>query len=61
MEVLTVKPSQMKSWEEICEAFAKKVKAKLLFVNSSSCGIEYSDGSFAHVYIEEMEEFLKGH
>ena len=56
--VLTVSKSQMKDWEEICRAFAKKVGAKLVFVNSTSCGIELSDGSFKHIYIDEMQDYL---
>ena len=49
----------MSEWEEICKAFAKKVNAKLLFVNETSCGLEYNDGTFAHVLIEDMVEYLK--
>lgn len=56
--VLTVSKSQMNDWEEICRAFAKKIGAKLVFVNSTSCGIELPDGSFKHIYIDEMQDYL---
>jgi hypothetical protein len=51
--------SQMKDWESICKAYAKKVDAELLFVNETSCGLQYKDGSFAHIYIEELAEMFK--
>ncbi len=56
--VSAVSKSQMKEWEEICRAFAKKVGAKLVFVNSTSCGVEYKDGRFEHIYIDEMQKYL---
>lgn len=56
--VSAVSKSQMKEWEEICRAFAKKIGAKLVFVNSTSCGLELKDGSFKHIYIDEMQNYL---
>ena len=50
---------QMADWKEICEAFANKFGYKLLFVNGESCGVELSDGSFKHIYAEEMAEILR--
>ena len=50
---------QMKDWESVCKAYAKKVDAELLFVNETSCGLQYKDGSFAHIYTEELAEMLK--
>lgn len=51
--------NQMKEWIEICEAFAHRFGYTLLFVNEESCGVELSDGSFKHLYAEEMAELLK--
>ena len=49
---------QMKEWEEVCQAFAKRFGYKLLFVNDESCGVELPDGQFKHIYAEEMAEIL---
>ena len=57
--VYAVSSSQMNDWKSICRAFASKVGANLLFVNETSCGVEFPDGSFRHIYIEEMEEYLR--
>lgn len=57
--VLTVSDAQMDDWREICKAFAKKVGAKLVFINNSSCGLEFENGTFKHVYISEMKEYLE--
>ena len=51
--------NQMKDWREICQAFANKFGYKLLFVNEESCGVELKDGSFKHIYAEEMAEILR--
>lgn len=59
MEHLTVPDSLMSDWRKICVAFAKKCNAKLLFFNSQSVGIELKDGTFRHIYIDEMAEYLK--
>lgn len=50
---------QMSEWNEICSSFAKKFGYKLLFVNEESCGVELKDGSFKHIYAEEMAEILR--
>ena len=60
-ECYCVSPAQKDDWKAICSAFAKKVGAELLFVNESSCGLEYPNGSFSHIYIEEMAEYIKTH
>ena len=57
--VYSVSDNQMNEWIEICRAFAKKFGAKLLFVNEVSCGLEFKDGTFKHIYIDEMEDYLK--
>lgn len=57
--VPTCSPAQMKEWQAICTAFAKRYDYKLLFVNETSCGVELKDGSFKHIYIDEMGEYLK--
>lgn len=56
---LCVDNTQTGEWKQICAAYAKSKGAKLLFVNESSCGLEYPGGSFAHVYLDEMIEELK--
>ena len=39
----------------------KKQNAKLVFVNSTSCGLEYPDGTHQHVTIQGMADFLEEH
>ena len=58
--VLTIAENQMDEWKAICEAFAKKESAKLVFVNENGCGLEYADGSLWHPSIEDMMNKLKG-
>lgn len=57
-ELYTMTEAQMPEWKSICEAFAKKIDAKLLFVNEQSCGVGYKDGSFQHIYVDEMYDYL---
>lgn len=57
--VLTIEEAQMDEWKAICETFAKKVGAKLVFINETGCGLEYSDGTFCHTSIEAMQEYLE--
>lgn len=54
-----VPEQKMSEWKRICEAFADKYGCKLLFVNETSCGVELKDGSFKHIYIDEMQEILR--
>lgn len=56
--VYCVPENQMPEWIRICEAFANKVGAKLLFVNDTSCGVQFPDGSFSHMYIEDIQYYL---
>ena len=56
--VPAVGPGQMDDWKSICRALAKKVNGTLLFVNESSCGIEFPDGSMRHIYLDEVEDYL---
>ena len=58
-EVYAMSPSQMSDWRQICKAFADKIDAELLFVNETSCGVQYKDGSFGHILVEDMMEYLK--
>ena len=53
-----VREEDMETWEIICKEYAKRVGAELLFVNSESFGIMYSDGSLRHIYIDELKEEL---
>lgn len=50
---------QMREWRDICKAFAKRYKYKLLFVNEDSFGVELPDGQFKHIYAEELAEILR--
>lgn len=59
-DVYAVSDQQMGEWKEICEAYAKKHNANLLFVNHTSCGIETANGLFRHIYIDEMYEEVVG-
>ena len=56
--VYSVSENQMPEWARICEAFANKIGAKLLFVNDTSCGVQFPDGSFSHMYIEDVQSYL---
>ena len=58
--VPTVSEAQMTDWKAICHAYAKKIGAEVVFVNNYSCGLELSNGQFAHIYIEDMVERLGG-
>lgn len=49
----------LKEWTEICEAFCKKIGAKLLFVNLDNFGYEDKDGNLVHMYADELEQYLK--
>ena len=53
-EVYAMSKAQMPEWTEICERYAAMINAKLLFVNETSCGVQYKNGSFRHIYIDEM-------
>ena len=59
MSILTLKESQMDDWRAICAKVAEKLKAELLFVNDTSCGLQLSDGQFSHIYVDEMAELVK--
>lgn len=37
---------------------AKKVNAELLFVNTSSFGVQYPDGTFHHIHADELAQIL---
>lgn len=58
-EVYAMNETQMGDWKQICATFAKKIDAELLFVNETSCGVQYKNGTFGHIYIDEMAEYLK--
>lgn len=58
--VPAVSESQMGDWRAICNAYAKRIGAEVIFVNEVSCGLELSDGQFAHIYIADMVERLGG-
>lgn len=55
-EVMAVSQDQMGSWWQICRAFAKQQKAKLMFVDETSMGLEYPDGTMKHIYIDELAD-----
>ena len=54
-----VQEKDMGEWTRICEAFAEKMKAKLLFVNETSCGLEFPGGKFWHCNVDDMVEYLQ--
>lgn len=58
--VQAVSDAQMGDWRAICNAYAKKIGAEVIFVNNTSCGLELANGQFAHIYIEDMAERLGG-
>lgn len=47
-------------WEEVCEAFCKKVGAELVFVNSDSFGIRTKDDALMHIYADELMGIILG-
>ena len=49
----------MEEWRSICEAFCKKIGAKLLFVNTDNFGYEDKNGNLVHMYADELEQFIK--
>lgn len=51
--------SVQKEWREICEAYAKKIGAELLFVNSDSFGICTKDEKLLHIYADELATILE--
>ena len=48
----------MEEWTGICEAYCKKAGAELLFVNTDNFGVQYADGTFHHIYAEELAQKL---
>lgn len=58
-EEYTMSPYQMGEWKAICRAYARKVDAELVFVNETSFGIQFKDGTCQHIYIDELAEILK--
>lgn len=56
--VYTMSEAQMPDWNAICRAFAKREGAKLLFVNNTSCGLQYPDETMVHVSIADMAAYL---
>lgn len=48
----------MREWTAICEAYCKKVGAKLLFVNMSDFGCEMPNGELRHIDADELAELL---
>lgn len=45
-------------WYKVCEAFAKRIGAELLFVNPDSFGICTKDEKLLHIYADELAEML---
>lgn len=48
-------------YKQIVRSFCKEVNAELLFVNESdwSFGVQYTNGALAHIYPDELLEYLK--
>lgn len=57
--VYSMSDDQMDDWKQICRAFARKVGAKLLFVNNESMGLEFPDGTMKHLYVEDLMDYFK--
>ena len=55
----TMAPNQMDDWKMICRTYASNVDAELLFINETSMGLQYKDGSFQHIYIDELVDLVK--
>ena len=53
-----VSEKYMAEWGAICRAYCEKVNARLLFVNVSSFGAAFPDGTFRHIYADELVELL---
>jgi len=58
-KVLAMSEEQMPEWRQIAQAYAKKQNAKLVFVNSTSFGIQYPDGTCSKITIEMLTNILK--
>ena len=58
-EVMVVKDKDMEEWKQICNAFAKKLNAELVFVNNTSCGLQFANGEMAKYSVERMAEILE--
>ena len=50
----------MEEWRRICAAYCRKADAELLFVNTDNFGVQYGDGSFRHIYADELAQILDG-
>lgn len=49
----------MEEWRQVCEAYCKRVNARLLFVNDCDFGVQYPGGQFGHIYADELEQILE--
>lgn len=59
MEVPWLDPLQMRDWRYICQTFAKKINAELLDYNESAMFLQLSDGTFRHIYVDEVKDYLQ--
>lgn len=50
--------SNNKEWEDVCKAYADKIGAELLFVNSDNFGIRTKEDRFLHIYADELVQIL---
>ena len=55
-----VNEAYMNEWGQICAAYCRKVNAELLFVNTDNFGVQYDDGTFRHIYADELAQILEG-
>lgn len=55
-----VNEAYMDEWRRICAAYCAKANAELLFVNSDNFGVQYQDGTFRHIYADELVQILDG-
>ena len=56
--VMTIADKDMDDWRAICRAYARKVGAKVVFVNNTSMGLEFPNGTMKHIYVDELADAL---
>ena len=54
-----ISKENMNDWNAICKTYTKKVGAELLYVNETSFGLEYPNGTMVKMRPEDLEEALK--
>lgn len=55
-----VDDKNMNDWKRIAKAYAKRIEGNLIYVNSTSFGIEHKNGALQNISVDDLEEILKG-